>query len=116
VLNDVQGGFHKPDRPMVGKPVEDALSVAPRKDHTGTFEKLQVAADDRRVLMEMRGYLAEAPLAFGQQFDDVQSHIITQSRKQGLRHCSARLLHHCTIMQQSVPAVKLGGLSAIPRG
>jgi len=76
VFNDVQGGFHKPDRPMVGKPVEDALSVAPRKDHTDALEKLQVAADDRLVLTEVRGYLAEAQLAFDQQPDDVQSHVV----------------------------------------
>jgi hypothetical protein len=60
VFDDVQSGFYKRDRPMVGKTVEDTLSVAPRKDQTGALEQLQVAADDRRVLTEVRGYLAEA--------------------------------------------------------
>jgi hypothetical protein len=99
MFDDVQSGFHKRDRPVVGKPVEDALPVAPRKDHTGTFEQLQVAANNRRVLVEVGGYLAEAPLAFGQQPNDAQSHIVAQSCEQGLRHCPVRLLHHCTIMQ-----------------
>ena len=55
VLDYVHCGFHKPDRPTVGKPVEDALTVAPRKYHTGAFEQLQVAADDRLVLVEVGG-------------------------------------------------------------
>ncbi len=84
---------------MVGKPIEDTLSVAPRQHHAGPFQKLQVAADDRWVLVEMRGYLAKTPLAFGKQSDDLQPDVVAQRRKQRLRRGSDGLLHHCTIMQ-----------------
>jgi hypothetical protein len=77
VFNDIEGGFHKRDRPMVGQPVEDALSVAPRKDQTRALEQLQVAADDRLVLVEEGGYFAEALLTIGQQPDHGQSHVVT---------------------------------------
>jgi hypothetical protein len=77
VIDDVEGGFHKRYRPKIGQPVEDALSVAPREDYPGAFEQLQVAADDRLVLVEEGGYFAEALLTIGQQPDHGQSHVVT---------------------------------------
>ena len=55
VLDYVHCGFQESYRPTVGKPIEDTLSVAPRKHHTGAFEQLQVAADDRLILVEVGG-------------------------------------------------------------
>jgi hypothetical protein len=66
VFYDVHGTLNQRDRPMVGKPVEDALAVAPRKHHAGALKQLQVAADDRRVLVKVRRYLAEALFTPGQ--------------------------------------------------
>ncbi len=88
VFDYVQGGLKKLDGPAVGEPVEDALSVTPRVYHTGSFKQLQVTADHRRVLVKMRGYLTEAPFAFGKQTDDLQPDVVAQCRKQRLRRGS----------------------------
>lgn len=95
MFNDGQGGFNKPDRPVVGEPVEYALSTAPRPDEARMLQYREVARDNRAFLGEVGGNFADASLAAAQKRDNLQPDRVPQRRHNPVGAWSAGRVHMC---------------------